>query len=72
MIQIEICSQFAVDALQQIQIEFRSHACAIVVSGFQHLPVLLQIDADEEPAASVADIRDRRKTARLRPARNCR
>ena len=40
LIEIEISAQLAVNALQQVQIEFRSHAGAIVVSRFQHLPIL--------------------------------
>ena len=50
---IEIGAELAIDAGQQIEIEFRGHALGIVIGGTQNLDVLDEIDADDEncPAA---------------------
>ena len=48
---IEIGAELAIDARQQIEIEFRGHAFGIVVGGTENLGVLDQIDADDEDRA---------------------
>ncbi len=49
--QIEIRAEFAIDARQQIEIEFRGHARGIIIGGTEDLGVLDQIDADDEDRA---------------------
>src|SRR5436190_21068970 len=51
---IEVRAQLAVRPRQQIQIELRSDAVAVVVGRFQNFAALLQIDPDDEAAVSSA------------------
>ena len=49
--QIEVGAQFAIGALQHVEIEGRGDARAVVVGGFQNVFRFLQVDADDEAAA---------------------
>ena len=51
--QVEVCAKVAIDAAEHVEIELRSNAAGIVIRGFDHAD-LLQIDADEQPAAGSA------------------
>src|SRR5204863_3183650 len=51
---IEVRAQLPVRPRQQIQIELRSDAGAVVVGRFQNFAALLQIDPDDEAAVSSA------------------
>ena len=55
---IEIGAQFAIGALQHVEIESGGHAGAVVVSRFQNLSRFLQVDPDDEPAAVSAEPAD--------------
>ena len=48
---IEIGAELAIDARQQIEIEFRRDALGVVVGGVENLRILHQIDADHEQRA---------------------
>ncbi len=50
LLEIEVAAQFAVDAAQQVQIEFGGHPLGIVVGRLDRGNILLQIDADEHAA----------------------
>ena len=49
--EIEIGAELAIDARQQIEIEFRRDALGIVVGVVENFGVLHQIDADHEQRA---------------------
>ncbi len=49
--EVEIGAELAVDARQQIEIEFRGNTPGIVISGTENLDVLDQIDADDKDSA---------------------
>src|SRR5437867_4435130 len=51
LFEVEIGAELAVGAREQIQIELRGHAGAVVVGALQHLSILLQISADQKAAA---------------------
>ncbi len=48
---VEITAQFAVDAMEHIEIEARGDARGIVIGVIKHALVLLEIDADHHPRA---------------------
>src|ERR1019366_3172822 len=48
---VEITAQFAVDAMEHIEVEARGDARGIVIGVVQHALVLLEIDADHHPRA---------------------
>ena len=50
-VEIEIGAELAIDARQQIEIEFRGDTLGIVVGAVENLRVLDQIDADHEQRA---------------------
>jgi len=52
---IEIAAQFAVDAMEHIEIEARRDARGIVIGVIKHTLILLQIDADHHPRAFPQD-----------------
>src|SRR3954454_23856611 len=58
LVEIEICTQFTVDAFHQIQIELRGHTCAIIIGGFEHPLLFLQVNTNEQPAVAAANIRN--------------
>ncbi len=45
---IEVGTQLAIDAREQVEIELRGHARGIVIGGVEYLGVLDEIDADDE------------------------
>ncbi len=49
--QIEIGAELAIDARQQIEIEFGGHAFGVIVGRAQDLGILDQIDADHQHRA---------------------
>src|SRR5581483_8600188 len=52
----EISVQLAVDARQQVEVEFRRHASSVVVGGVEDLDRLDQVDTDDECRAVAEDI----------------
>src|SRR5262245_35689172 len=50
-IAIEVGSELAIQAREQIQIELGRYAAAVVVGGVQHGCVLADVDADQERTA---------------------
>jgi osmoprotectant transport system permease protein len=53
-IEAEIAVQLAIDARQQIEVEGRRYACAVVVRGVQDRRVLLEIGAQQQAAPGPA------------------
>ena len=53
--EIEVRAELAVSPHEQVQIEFRGHAGAVVVGGLQNFAVFLKIDADDQAAAVAAE-----------------
>src|SRR5436190_11918991 len=53
--EIEVCVELAVRANKQIQIKFRRNAGAVVIGSFQKGAVLLEVDADDQPAVLPAE-----------------
>ena len=53
--EIEVCAELAVRANKQIQIKLRRNAGAVVIGSLQHGAVLLEVDADDQPAALPAE-----------------
>src|SRR5580700_2078572 len=50
-IESKIAPEFAIDADQKVEIEFRGHALLVIVSRDQGRDVLAQVDADDRLAA---------------------
>ena len=49
-IEVEVAAQLAVNAGQEVEVERRRHAPGVVVGRVEDPPVLLEVDADEQPA----------------------
>src|SRR5512142_3380346 len=56
-IQPESAPKLAVDAREQIEIEFGGHARGVIVGGVEHLHRLDQVDADNQLGAASEDVR---------------
>ena len=54
----EIGTEFPVDADEQVPVERRGHAEAVVVSRVEHCRIFSQIDADQKPAAAADQLGD--------------
>ena len=49
-VEIEVALELAIDAAEQVAVEGRRHALGVVVSGFEPLAILDQVDAEEQEA----------------------
>ena len=49
--EVEIAAELAIDAVQQVEIETRGDAGAVIVGVNEHALVLFEIDADDHPCA---------------------
>ncbi len=56
--EIEVSVQRAVDVREQVEVEGRSDAAGVVVSGLQHALRLGQVDADQQPPTRTQQIAD--------------
>lgn len=56
--QIEVRSQFAIDPVEQVEIELRRHSRAIVVRGFNRGGIFFEIDPDQQSAIPTAEPRN--------------
>src|SRR2546421_8183010 len=54
--EIEIAAEFAVDAREQVFVELRGHAGAVVVSGLDNMSIFLEIDADQQTAVLAGEL----------------
>src|SRR5437588_4014147 len=50
--QVEVTAELAIDAREQIEVELRRDAGAIVIGGIEDFRVLHQVDADDEACTS--------------------
>ena len=50
-VEIEGAAELAIDAGEQVEVEGRGHARRVVVGRHQRARVLLEVDADDQPAA---------------------
>src|SRR5450631_3725205 len=57
-IELEIAAQLAIDANQQIEIEFGGDAVLVVIGGVENFGILDQVGADNQRCARAQDLRD--------------
>ena len=65
--EVEIGGELAVDPREQVQVERGALAAAIVVGGPDDRFVLVEVEADQEPAAGADERGDRAEQAKRPP-----
>src|SRR5205085_2347303 len=54
--EIEITAEFAIDPREQVFVELRGHAGAVVVSRLENMSIFLEIDSDEQAAVLAGEV----------------
>ena len=55
-IEVEIAVEFAIDALEQVEVEGRGHPGPIIVGRFENPDILFKVDTDQHLAAGPENI----------------
>ena len=61
--QVEVCSEFAIDAGEQVEVETGRHSRGVIIGRHQDVSVLAQVDADQELACIAKQVARRRHEA---------